>query len=415
MRLFSLVFATAISVLWGGAATAQWVFNDTGSEARAYVIGQRGTMLGFRCSSQPEHRQELLMDLRVRPSTTEPDAEEVAHFQIGTWTFDVETVPDGALRTDGTQAYLSRFDYDHPVIQNLRRQIASGSRVVFTRTFDFQAMSFGLGGSRTAMTRLDTACHRLWRGGTAGAAGPAPVAGRWRVEQDGDTMRAIIRGANSTYFGLECNESHSEQATWIFQVAVTSPLIIQTPVTITLDGTRYPVFPQAFAGMQMVDGIMPYAHMHQPDRHAGILQRFAGGVSRISFPGGNGLLPASFTGAGASEALETVLDHCGLGAGSATEGAGDPPAVSDPPPDWALASLETYVASVVQAQCAAGSIPQLPDNTFRVEGDRVFVRLGFADCDWRFGLNPYCGSQLCAVWEYRYTDETFDLVGNTLR
>lgn len=405
------VIVLMMAATFSSPAAAQWRFDDTGTEARAYVIGAANTLMGFRCTSEPDARQQIMLDLQVVPSTTQPDAEEVAHFQIGTWTFDVETLPIGNLRSDGTQAYQSRFDYDHPVIQNLRRQIAGGSRVSFTRTFDFAAMSFNLRGSRVAMTQLDSACHRLWRGDTGGVA----ASGDWQVENDGQFHRAIVRGSGDTYFGLECLAGQPEQTRWVFQFRVSSPLVAQTQVVLELDGTRYPVFPETLAEMQLVDGIMPFLHIHQPVLHSPIVQRFHEGVTQISFLGSGSVLPAGFSGFGASEALDSVLEQCGHGTGAPTVNAQDPVPVSDPPPDWALAALESYVASVVQAQCTAGSIVELPENTFRVEGDRVFVRLGFADCDWQFRLNPYCGARLCAVWEYRYADGAFDLIGNTLR
>jgi hypothetical protein len=153
-----------LAALWIGVppAAAQWTYREGPGEAVAAVWGPGGTELRLRCTAREADRELLLLGLTVIPRTTQPDDEETARFEIGRWTFTIETNPDGGL-VNGRQNYLSRLEFFHPVNVNMRRQIAGGSRVTFFDTFDFAGVQFGLRGSGDAVRRLESACQRLWR------------------------------------------------------------------------------------------------------------------------------------------------------------------------------------------------------------------------------------------------------------
>jgi hypothetical protein len=173
--LVALAFVTLTTPV-----AAQWRYEETATEARAQVFGANGTSIGLRCTTTEAGRDQIYLDLLVIPVDPQPDPEEVAEFTIGTWTFNIETIPQ--RRVGNLYRYQSRFSYYDPVIENMRRQMMGGSVLRFTRSFDFAEMSFTLSGSRAAIGALEAACPRLWARGARPtppappvAAGPAPA------------------------------------------------------------------------------------------------------------------------------------------------------------------------------------------------------------------------------------------------
>lgn len=160
-RIWQTVIVLAgIAVLSAAPAAAQWRYDETATEARAQVFGANGTSMGLRCTDAADDRDHIYLDLLVVPVDLQPDPEETAQFRIGTWIFDIETVPQG--RVGSLYRYQSRFAYFDPQIENLRLRMMEGSVLRFTRSFDFAEMSFSLRGSRRAISALEAACPRLW-------------------------------------------------------------------------------------------------------------------------------------------------------------------------------------------------------------------------------------------------------------
>jgi hypothetical protein len=164
------ILALALGVGLSAPATAQWLYEEGPQEARAYVLGPGGTSFGFRCTTEAADRQSILIDLLVFPTGNDSDEEDVVEFEIGTWTFNLETLRTG--QSGALARYQSRLSFFDTVAENLRRQVKAGSSLRFTRAFDFQLTRFTLSGSRRSVERLEQACGRLWR---AGFQPPQPV------------------------------------------------------------------------------------------------------------------------------------------------------------------------------------------------------------------------------------------------
>jgi hypothetical protein len=175
------ILALALCAGLAGPAAAQWTYDEGPGTARAYVTAPDGTSFGLRCTSAEVDRQTVLVDLLVYPTATANGDEDVVEFEIGPWTFNLETVrieQSGAL-----VRYQSRLSYYDSVSENLRREVKSGAALRFTRAFDFALSRFTLSGSRASVERLERACARLWSAGLQPAlrAAPPPMPAAPRV------------------------------------------------------------------------------------------------------------------------------------------------------------------------------------------------------------------------------------------
>lgn len=176
------ILAFALGAGLPGIAAAQWLYDEDASRARAYVVGADGSSFGLRCTTEPEDRQNILIDLVAFPIAPDTDDEDVVEFEIGTWTFNMETLRLG--QSGAMVRYQSRIPFYGHVSENLRRQVKAGSVLRFTRSFDLSLDRFTLRGSRASLDRLERACLRLWAAGTnsrpttqfplAPSAAPAP-------------------------------------------------------------------------------------------------------------------------------------------------------------------------------------------------------------------------------------------------
>ncbi|AHM04393.1 hypothetical protein roselon_02042 [Roseibacterium elongatum DSM 19469] len=404
---------------------AQWRYEASNGEARAYVVNPDRTQFGFRCTTRPEDRQNILIDLYVVPLTTAPDEEEVARFTIGTWTFTMETLPIGALR-NGLQRYQSRMDFLHPVQVNMRNQVSRGSVVRFEQTFDFARVNFSLRGSARAMERLEAACPVLWNGGRApGSRLPVQAAPSgnigWNVERDAQYVRAVVRRRDAVLFGIQCERGRADQTRWIFQLSNTVLGQTNPPLALVIDGQRFAPFENVTPGMFTRDAVLGYYAEFSPELQAGVLQALRGGATHVSVPLTSSTQQAVFGLNGFPEAFDTVMAECGYDPDSLPGGAGMPARAASPDqepasvPDEAVQALRNYILSVVQPQCTPGASVDLPDDAFRVSGDRVSVLLGRADCDWQFRINPFCGAARCQVWIYEWLGDRFELIAEQLR
>jgi hypothetical protein len=168
------ILTLALCAGLAGPAAAQWTYDERPGPARAYVTAPDGTSFGLRCTSAEVDRQTVLVDLLVYPTAMANGDEDVVEFQIGRWTFNLETVrieQSGAL-----VRYQSRLSYYDSVSENLRREVKSGAALRLTRAFDFALSRFTLSGSRASVDRLERACGRLWAAGLQAAPPAAPPA-----------------------------------------------------------------------------------------------------------------------------------------------------------------------------------------------------------------------------------------------
>lgn len=257
----------------------------------------------------------------------------------------------------------------------------------------------------------------------------------WSVEVDDGFVTARAIGAPNTYFGLQCQIGRADQVYWTYQIPQANSGVVSNSAQISVGDQTFSPLGTTAAAMQQVDGFMPFYAGFQPVGHAGLLVALRSGGPQMRVEATTTSQAATFELSGFNAAFNTVIAQCGYDPtalpGQVTLDASPTAPVAPPPtsapsptpistsspslPSDAIDSLRAFIASEVGAECASLATLEMADEMFTVDGLQIQVDLGFAQCDWRFINNPFCGARLCELRTYDYRDGGFTLTSSILR